>query len=597
MTQRKLSFVLPLALGVGLFVAACGPAASPAPTAAPAAAAPTTAPAAAAKPTTAPAAAPTTAPAAAPTTAAAAAAPTTAPAAAAKPTTAPAAAPTTAPAANAAGKPVKGGQLVVATARDATTFDPTKSQDVYSNAVIGLVTDSLYKIDDKAQVVGSLVEKTDNPQPNIYIMTLRKGIKFTDGTDLNSEAVKFNLERHINDPKATTSQDVKDITNIETPDPLTVKITLKGPFAPFLSKLTNGAGYILSPTAVAKLGDNLPRDLTGAGSGPYKFTSWQPDNQIVLDRNPDYWGKDADGTQLPYMDKITIKPFPDENVQLTNVKTGDADVLVGPPPYKDVEDLRKATDLNVKEIPGLGFQFIFFNTEKEPFNNPAVRRAIAYAMDREQIRQAVYFGLGAALQLPVPAVIPWAYAKDNLPYTTRDVAKAKQELQSAGLSDVSFTFQISNASPQLQQIAELTQNQLKDVGINMEIQLLEFATIVQNGNTGEYQALSLGWSGSVDPDGNLYPLLYTKAGFNFAKYSNPDFDKLLDAGRTNLEQAQRGQAYLDAQKILLQDQPMLVFYSNPQISVTRKEIQNYPQTYNGYWGVRDLQTVWRAKSS
>jgi peptide/nickel transport system substrate-binding protein len=296
------------------------------------------------------------------------------------------------------------------------------------------------------------------------------------------------------------------------------------------------------------------------------------------------------------MDKITIKPFPDENVQLTNIKTGDADVLVGPPPYKDVEDLKKATDLNVKEIPGLGFQFIFFNTEKEPFSNPAVRRAISYAMDREQIRQAVYFGLGQALQLPVPAVLPWAYAKDNLPYTTRDVAKAKQELQSAGITDVSFTFQISNASPQLQQIAELTQNQLKEVGINMEIQLLEFATIVQNGNTGEYQALSLGWSGAVDPDGNLYPLLYTKAGFNFAKYTNPDFDKLLDAGRANLDQPKRGQAYLDAQKILLQDQPMLVFYSNPQISVTRKDIQNYPQTYDGYWGVRDLEKVWRSKS-
>jgi peptide/nickel transport system substrate-binding protein len=90
-------------------------------------------------------------------------------------------------------------------------------------------------------------------------------------------------------------------------------------------------------------------------------------------------------------------------------------------------------------------------------------------------------------------------------------------------------------------------------------------------------------------------LLYTGAGFNFAKYSNPQFDKLLDDGRQNLDQAKRAQAYHDAQKILLDDQPMLVFYNQPQISVTRKEIQNYPQTYNGYWGVRDLATVWRNK--
>jgi peptide/nickel transport system substrate-binding protein len=269
---------------------------------------------------------------------------------------------------------------------------------------------------------------------------------------------------------------------------------------------------------------------------------------------------------------------------------------VGPPPYKDVEDLMKATDLNVQEIPGLGFQFIFVNTQKEPFTNPAVRRAMAYAIDREQIRQAVYFGLGKTLQLPVPEVLPWAFAKDNLPYTTRDVAKAKQELQTAGLTDVSFTFQISNNSPQLQQVAELVQNQLKDAGITMDIQLIEFATIIQNGNSGDYQALSLGWSGTIDPDGDLYPLLYTGAGFNFAKYTNPDFDKLLDAGRASLDQAARGQTYVDAQKILLQDQPMLVLYNTPQISVTRKEIQNYPQTYDGYWGVRDLEKVWRSKS-
>ena len=308
--------------------------------------------------------------------------------------------------------------------RDPTTFDPTKSQDVYSNAIIGLTCDSLYKVDDKGAVVGSLVEKTDNPQPNVYVMTLRKGIKFQDGTDVNADAVKFNLDRHRNDPKGTRIQDVKDITDISTPDPYTVQVTLKAPFAPFTSKLTGGAGYVQSPTALAKLGDNLQRDLTGAGSGPYKFTQWQKDTQIVLERNPDYWGKDADGTQLPYMDRIIFKPFPDENVRLTNVKTGDADVELGAPPYKDVEDLRKSPDLTVKEIAGLGFQFIHVNTEKAPFDKPAVRRALSYAIDREEIRQAVLFGTGKTLQLPVPEVIPWAFVKTGLPYSQRDINKA-----------------------------------------------------------------------------------------------------------------------------------------------------------------------------
>ena len=160
------------------------------------------------------------------------------------------------------------------------------------------------------------------------------------------------------------------------------------------------------------------------------------------------------------------------------------------------------------------------NTSKPPFDNPAVRRALAYSIDRGQINQAVLFGHGVPLTLPIPPALPWAFMKGT-PYDARDIDKAKQELASAGVSNVSFSMQISNASPQLQQVAELMKDQIKDAGFDMEIQLIDFATVIANGNSGDFQSLRLGWSGSVDPDGNLYPLIYTGAGFNFAKYSNP----------------------------------------------------------------------------
>jgi peptide/nickel transport system substrate-binding protein len=131
-------------------------------------------------------------------------------------------------------------------------------------------------------------------------------------------------------------------------------------------------------------------------------------------------------------------------------------------------------------------------------------------------------------------------------------------------------------------------DQIKDAGFDMEIQLIEFATIVQNGNTGDYQALNLGWSGAVDPDGDLYPLFYTAAGFNFAKYGNPALDKALDDGRVNLDQSKRAQAYADAQNIILQDQPMIVLYSQSQIATSRKNVQQYPNNYNGWFGGRDI---------
>ena len=495
----------------------------------------------------------------------------------------------------AAGKPVKGGTLTIAMERDSTNFDPNRLPDVYSAVVLNNVADTLFELDKNNTVVGRLVEKTENPQPNVYVFTLRQGVKFHDGTPFNAEAVKFNLQRHIDDPRSVRIQDVKDITAIETPDQYTVRITLKAPFAPFTNKLTGGAGYMLSPTAVQKLGENLQRDLTGAGSGPFKFVEWRKDTHVVLERNPESWRKDAEGTQLPYLDRLVFKPFPDENVRLTNIRTGDADVLLNNPPYKDVQNLKATSDLVVREIPGLGWFFIALSTDKEPFNNPALRRAVSYAIDREQIRRTVYFGNGKTLAGPIPEVIPWAHEKDH-PYQKRDVAKAKQELAAGGKPNgFKFTLQLRSGSPEWQQATELMKDQLKEVGIDMEIQLLEFAAIVSNALAGNHQASSIGWSGGTDPDDDTYSLFFTKAGFNLAQYSNPQMDKLLNDGRTNLERNKRAEVYKQVQKLFFEEVPFIIFYNSPQISTVRKNVQNYPQTYNGWWGTQDFDKIWKTQ--
>jgi peptide/nickel transport system substrate-binding protein len=496
---------------------------------------------------------------------------------------------------------VRGGTLTVAMARDATTFDPTRNQDVYGSTVLALVAEQLFEIDKDVNTVGRVVEKSENPEPNVYVWTLRRGIKFQDGSDLTAEAVKFNLERHINDPKSVRNQDVKDVTSVETPDQYTVRVTLKGPFAPFLNKVAgaSSAGTVLSPAVVQRLGENLQRDLTNAGAGAFKFREWQRDTQIAVERNETYWKKDATGGQLPYLDRIVLKIFPDENVRLTNLKTGDADMLQANPPPKDVADLKKDTGLIVVETPDLGWQFITLNTEKEPFNNPAARRAFSYAIDRAQLVKTVLFDVSAKPQdTPVPDTIPWAYDSDPAahPYLKRDVAKAKQELQAAGKpSGFKFTAQVSNASPVLQQTMELIKDQIKEVGLDMEIQPIEFGTLVQNANQGNYQAACIGWSGGTDPDDNLYSLFYTKAGFNLSKYTNPEFDRLLDQGRATLDRNGRATIYKQAQKILMQDQPFIILWQNKRIFVARKNVQNMPTTFNGYWAARDWDQIWKAR--
>jgi peptide/nickel transport system substrate-binding protein len=493
-------------------------------------------------------------------------------------------------------KPVRGGTLTIAMARDSTTFDNLKTSDVYSSMVLNNVVESLFEVDKDGKVVGLLVEKSENPQPNVYVWTLRKGIKFTDGTDFTSEVVKFNIDRFRNDEKSVRYQDVKDITNIETPDPSTVRITLKAPFRPFESKFSGGAGYMYNPKAVQALGENLTRDLKDAGTGPFKFVQWQKDTQVVLERNPNYWGKDKDGTQLPYLDRLVFKPFPDENVRLTNIKTGEVDALVGNPPYKDVKDLKSSNDLTVKEIPGPGFSFISLNTSKAPFDNVNLRRAVSYAIDRDQIRKTVFFENGKVLDTTIPESLGPFYQKDASyhPYLKPDVTKAKQELAAGGKpSGFKFSFQISNASPELQQTAELIKDQLKAVGIDMEIQLIEFAKVVENGQKGEFEALGLGWSGSIDPDGNTYTLFYKGAGFNFSKIDNAAMNKAMDDGRELVDPEKAKGAYDQFVKLFQEQVPMIVYYNPPQISTVRKKVQNYPQTYNGYWGSGDFKTVWK----
>jgi peptide/nickel transport system substrate-binding protein len=502
--------------------------------------------------------------------------------------------------AGAAGDPVMGGTLTLAMARDMTTFDTLKAQDVYSSVVLAQIVESLFDVADDGSVVGRLVEKSENPSPEVYVWTLRKGIKFTDGSDFNAEVVKWNLDRHINTATSVRNQDVRDITNIETPDPYTVRITLKSAFRPFLSKFAGGgAGYMLNPKAVEALGDRLASDATNLGTGPFKFVQWQKDTQIVVEKNASYWKKDAKGNALPYLDRIVFKPFPDENVRLTNLKTGEADALIANPPYKDIAELKSSSDLKVTQIPGLGFSFMHFNTSKEPFTNAAIRRAVSYAIDREQIRQTVFFGNGLVLDNLIPEGLGVWYQKDASyhPFLKPDANKAKAELAAGGKPNgFKFAVQLSNASPELLQTAELIKDQLSKVNIEMEIQLLEFAKFVENGNTGEYESHMLGWSGGIDPDGNGYSLFYTKAGFNLSKISDAELDKQLDLGRTTIDQAKAKEVYDAFIKRWLDQQPMLVYFNAPQIITVRKNVQNYPENYNAYWGAADFYKIWKTPS-
>jgi peptide/nickel transport system substrate-binding protein len=477
-------------------------------------------------------------------------------------------------------KPVKGGTLTVRSFSDVSILDYAFNHDVYSGFIIANCVETLLTVDTKAQPAPLLATSWENPDDHTYVFKLRQGVNFQDGTPLNADAVEYSMNRIHTDKTSFRYQDLIYIDKIEKPDENTVKITLTNPYAPFLYNLTGNAGNVISPAIGEKYGkDKLKVDLTGQGTGPYSFVEWKQADHVTLARNPNYWGKDAAGTQLPYTDKLVMRVIPDDNVALSNLKSGEIDAFrpgEGPPP-KDVATVKTDSSLNFQSIPGLGYSYFLFNEQKDPFGDKLVRQAISYAIDRAVITKNVYFDTALPLDVIFAPSI-WTYDPSYHPYLQRDVAKAKQLLAQAGKSSgVSFTYTTSTGSPTGQQTAELIKDQLSEAGIQMTIAQVEFAKLIEAATNGDYQAANIGWSAGYDPDGWVYNHFSTKGSLNArTHYSNPQVDQLLEQARTTLDNNQRKPLYQQAQKLIVGDAVFCWFLDSNNENVSLKKVQNYP---------------------
>ncbi|HEX2914741.1 MAG TPA: ABC transporter substrate-binding protein [Chloroflexia bacterium] len=511
----------------------------------------------------------TATPAAASTTAAAA---STTAAAGASATTAASNA-TTAAAGSAGGDVKMGGSLRIALENDVSKLDPMLSSAFVERQVFYNMYDSLVAIDDKLNIVPSLADSWTQPDPKTYIFKLHPNVKFHDGTDFNADAVKFNIERDLTGTGSQRKSEISSIASVEVVDPLTVKFNLTAPFAPLLANLVDRAGMMVSPTAVKKLGEEFVRNPVGAGTGPFKFVEWKKDDRIVLEKNPNYWRKDAAGRQLPYLDKVTYNIITDETARLTNLKTGDADIA-NSVPSKDVPDLRNSTEVVYKDTPSVAWYGFYLNVTADPFTNKALRQAVAYAVDRESILKTVFFNIGAVSTGPIPPP-SWAYDPSYKPYT-RDVAKAKAKLAEGNKPDgFSFKLEVAAGSPQNLQEAQLIRDQLKEAGITVEIVQLEFSKILDDLDKKQYNAALVGWSGRIDPDGNIYNQFHTGSPLNNSGYSNKDVDKLLEAARTSSDQNERKTDYQNAQKQIMDDASYIFINYGVAVEATTKKVQNF----------------------
>jgi peptide/nickel transport system substrate-binding protein len=538
------------------------------------------------------------APTAAPKAAAPAApppAPTSAPAAPAKPAEAkPAAQPKpaeqpkpaaqAAPASAPAGAPKKGGKLRVALNSDPTNLDPHTATGTADTYVQRQVFDPLVDINEKLEAVPVLAESWQWADPTTLVFKLRKGVKFHDGSELDAGVVKWHFDRQL-DPatKAFNRTLLESVKSVEAADSSTVRLLLKEPDPALVLTIANsGAGRVPSKAQFDKVGtEGVLR--APVGTGPFKFAEWVQGSHIGLKRNESYWN-----TSRPYLDEITYKTVPDSGVRVTELRTGNSD-LIDDHLVRDANALKSDPGFEVSMTPGLGYLRIELNHSKPPFDNKALRQAFAAAINRSAIDKVVYLSSGAVAQGPIPPS-SFAFDKELKGWgPVADIETAKKKLAEGGQPNgFKFTFD-TNSPSQRVQISQLVQEQVRQAGMEMEILILEAGPYGARRPSLEYVSRLATWSGRADPIGNMYSHFVTKGANNFGAYSNADVDRLMNVARTSINQDERAKAFREAQKLIVDDAPVIFLYHEPWIRAWSKKVKNYVSLADG--GMR-LIDVW-----
>jgi peptide/nickel transport system substrate-binding protein len=476
-----------------------------------------------------------------------------------------------APAAPAANNAPSNATITVSLDADPPSLDPAFSSALVDRQVHNSIFDKLVDLDANGKIVPMLATEWKVSDDGLtYTFTLHEGVKFHDGTDFNADAVKFNLERYMTDPKSTRRNELGTVKSVEAVDPKTVKVTLKEPFAPFLSVLSDRSGMMVSPKAAKDQGGDIRNQPVG--TGPFKLENRVKGDTITLTRNDQYWQPG-----LPKAAKVVYKILTDPNTQLVNLRSGQVDITNTIPP-QEVAGLKSDSNFAVVNEVGFGYQGIWVNTKQAPLDNKNVRQAIAMLMDRDQIVNVLFSGTAT------PGAS--AFSKSNLAfgdsdaYSKPDMEKAKQLLAQSGVSNVSFTLKVGTSAIQAQ-FAQLVQNFLKPAGIDMKIEKVEFGTLLDQLMKGNYQAAALGWSGRPDPDQNIYDFFVTGGAQNDAGFSNPKVDDLLKTARKEGDPAKRKAAYDEVMKILHDEEPYIFLYHQNNLFGMSSKVSGFTYVPDG----------------
>ncbi len=447
-----------------------------------------------------------------------------------------------APAAAAAANVRRGGKLRFGFSRDFEGFDPGAVADSYVGFLfVAGIYDPLVRYTADYQVAPGIATKWEVPDPQTLVFTIRDGVKFHDGDPVTADAVKANIDRIIS--AASKAKDKASLSSIDSTaaQGSTFTIKLKNPDAVVLPVLGDYAGMIASPKAFADL---MTKPV---GSGAFKLQSWDKGAKITLVKNDDYW-EQGPGGKLPYLDGMETTIIPDAEQQLNSLKSGQVDLLTiitG----ETIDRIKSDNNLQYVTGPSRLVRTQFLNMAWPEVSTVPVRQAVAQAIDRKAIVDAVYAG-HAQIAATMGTPGDWVFDSKIAPYPF-DIAAAKKLLAQANMPNgFKLVVKTTNQPGEFQTISDLIRPQLKQIGVDYSYETIDptasFKILYQDGNTGASVA---GNDGRAD-FAQVVDLSFTKNGtFNFAGHfdknwqTDPDIDALITKGRQTLDQAQRKVIY------------------------------------------------------
>jgi peptide/nickel transport system substrate-binding protein len=478
--------------------------------------------------------------------------------------------------------PTMGGTLNVALSDEPDPLDPTTARTLVGRSVFTSICEKLYDINDKLDIVPQLAASMPQISADGKTVTIKikSGVKFADGTAMDAAAVKTSLDRDLTLPTSARKSDLASVDSVNVSDPSTVVLALKEPFAPLLAQLADRAGMVMSPAALKSEGTKFGTHPVCVG--PFKFQSRVAQDHIDVVKDSNYY----DAAHV-YLDKVSYKIIADSTTRFNNLKSGDVQVLDAVAPT-DVDALQSDSNLALLTSDSLGYQGITVNIGNAngvgkpaaalPSNltskmatDPRVRQAFELSLDRDAINKVVFQGKYAPACGPISPDSPFS-SDPAQACAKHDPAQAKTLLQQAGVSTPFRISMIVANTPDGTRLGQAIQAQVKEGGFDLRLVPTEFASSLDQTDQGDYQMFQVGWSGRVDPDGNIANFVHSLGSQNNNGYASSTVDRLLGQSQSATDRAQRSQLFGQVITELHKDLPIIYLYRLKNFTGVAKKV-------------------------